>query len=186
MEQLVVNMAELIKSTHQEYSFRKHTLAAVGAVVRPTKDLYILMNGNSFRMYSAESSTPQQPPPSGVLSASQFGFQSMVAPQTWLAATPLSAALGPAAQATLPLGMYYPSPGLGGGGGGGSGSVPGSRSATLMSMVHPTMNSVLGGMGGMGGMSLPGTPGEGPGSGLGLGLGIGRAIGVGGVAVKMG
>lgn len=176
-------MAELIKSTHQEYNFRKHTLGAVGAVVRPTKDLYILMNGNSFRMYSAESSTSQQPPPSGVLSASPFGFQSMVAPQTWLAATPLSAALGPAAQATLPLGMYYPSPGLGGGG---SGSVPGSRSATLMSMVHPTMNSVLSGMGGMGGMSLPGTPGEGPGSGLGLGLGIGRAIGAGGVAIKMG
>lgn len=136
-------------------------------------------------MYSAESSNPQQPPPPGVLSASQFGFQSMVAPQTWLAATPLSAALGPAAQATLPLGMYYPSPGLGGGG---SGSVPGSRSATLMSMVHPTMNSVLSGMGGMGvgGMSLPGTPGEGPGSGLGLGLGIGRAIGAGGMAIKMG
>lgn len=174
-------MAELIKSTYQEHSFRKHTLAAVGAVVRPTKDLYILMNGNSFRMYSAESSTPQLPPPSGVLSSAQFGFQSMVAPQTWLAATPLSAALGPAAQATLPQGMYYPSPGLGGGG---SGSVPGSRSATLMSMVHPTMNSVLSGMGGMGGMSLPGTPGEGP--GLGLGLGIGRAMGVGGVTVKMG
>lgn len=174
-------MAELIKSTHQEYNFRKHTLAAVGAVVRPTKDLYILMNGNSFRMYSAEPSTPQQHPPPGVLSSTQFGFQSMVASQTWLAATPLSAALGPAAQATLPQGMYYPSPGLGGGGSGG-GSVPGSRSATLMSMVHPTMNSVLGGMGGMGGMSLPGTPGEGPG----LGLGIGRVMGIGGVGVKMG
>lgn len=170
-------MAELIKSTHQEYNFRKYTLGAVGAVVRPTKDLYILMNGNSFRMYSAESSPPHHPPQPSALSATQFGFQSMVAPQTWLAATPLSAALGPAAQATLPQGMYYPSPGLGGAGSGG-GSVPGSRSATLMSMVHPTMNSVFSGMGGI---SLPGTPGDGPG----LGLGIGRAMGVGGVAVKM-
>lgn len=75
--------------------------------------------------------------------------------------------------------MYYPSPGLGGGGSGG-GSVPGSRSATLLSMVHPTMSSVLSGMGGL---SLPGTPGEVPG-GLGLGM-AGRGIGVGGMAVKM-
>lgn len=176
---MIVNIAELIKSTHQEHTFRKHTLAAVGAVVRPTKDLYILMNGNSFRMYSPESLAPQQPSPP-ISSPTQFAFQSMTAPQTWLAATPLSAALGPAAQATLPQGMYYPSPGLGGGG---SGSVPGSRSATLLSMVHPTVSSALNGMGGL---SLPGTPGEGPGGlGMGMGMSNGRGMGVGGMAVKM-
>jgi hypothetical protein len=203
---LIINIAELIKSTHQEYTFRKNMLTAVGMVVRPTKDLYILLNGSSFRMYMAESSSTPNSPPS-VLSPTQFGFQSMVAPsptptptptmtapQTWLAATPLSAALGPAAQATLPQGMFYPSPGLGGGGGGGSGSGSNSRSATLMSMVHPTMTSVMSGLGGAGiAMAMPVTPStpgaEGP-MGLGMGLmtpGAARGgVGASSVSLRMG
>ncbi|KAH8151123.1 uncharacterized protein LAJ45_04825 [Morchella importuna] len=70
---LVINIAELIKSITQEHPFPKPTLIAVGTVVRPTKDLYILMNGSAFRHQ-----------------------------QQQYAATPLSAALGVAMQATIP------------------------------------------------------------------------------------
>ncbi|KAL7275971.1 RAM signaling network component [Rhizina undulata] len=53
---LMINIAELIKSVTQEYTFPKATLLAVGTVVRPTKDLFILMNGSSFRhMVEAQS-----------------------------------------------------------------------------------------------------------------------------------
>lgn len=69
----MINIAELIKSITQEHPFPKPTLIAVGTVVRPTKDLYILMNGSAFRHQ-----------------------------QQQYAATPLSAALGVAMQATIP------------------------------------------------------------------------------------
>ena len=126
---MVISIAELIKSVTQEYTFPKRTLAAMGTVLRPTKDLYILMNDSSFRHneLSPAASSPHH--------THTFSFQSMVAPQM-MPATPLSAALGPAAQATMPL-MYQQQ------------SVPsgysaaGSRTGTLLSSYAPTMTSAV-------------------------------------------
>lgn len=53
-------------------------------------------------------------------------------------ATPLSAALGIATQATVPQG-YFPGMGIGPG----MGTGMGSRSGTLLSQTHPTMTSVV-------------------------------------------
>jgi len=135
--QLVISIAELIKSVTQEYAFPRPTLAAVGTVVRPTKDLYILMNSSSFR-HMAES---QQPSPhnGGSLSPTPYSASFPYQPMT---ATPLSAALGHAAQATMPQG--YPGYGPMGMG---SANGFGSRSATLLSQSHPTMTSAVGEMG---------------------------------------
>lgn len=124
----MINIAELIKSVTQEYVFPKHILVAVGTVVRPTKDLYILMNGSAFR-HMAEQ--PVQVVQGGSPGAQYSGFQSMTAQL----ATPLSAALGIATQATVPQGYLT---GMGGGGGG-----AGSRSGTLLSQTHPTMTSAV-------------------------------------------
>lgn len=88
----------------QEYTFPKHILVAVGTVVRPTKDLYILMNGSAFRHMAEQSQSPLQSSPSTQYSA----FQSMSSGL----ATPLSAALGIATQATVPQG-YFPGTGMG-------------------------------------------------------------------------
>lgn len=106
----------------------------MGTVVRPTKDLYILMNSSSFR-HMAES---QQPPHhnGGALSPPPYSASFPYQPMT---ATPLSAALGHAAQATLPHGYQNHSMG--------NGSGSNSRSATLLSQNHPTMTSSIGEMG---------------------------------------
>lgn len=112
----------------QEYTFPKHILVAVGTVVRPTKDLYILMNGSAFRHMAEQSQSPLQSSPGMQYTA----FQSM----TSGLATPLSAALGIATQATVPQG-YFPGMGMGPGVG------MGSRSGTLLSQTHPTMTSAV-------------------------------------------
>lgn len=86
------------------------------------------MNGSAFRHMGDLSQSPSQNPPGTPYSA----FQSM----TSGLATPLSAALGIATQATVPQG-YFPGMGVGPGIG------MGSRSGTLMSQTHPTMTSVV-------------------------------------------
>lgn len=124
---MVISIAELIKSVTQEYTFPKRTLAAMGMVLRPTKDLYILMNDSSFRHneLSPAVSSPLH----------TFSFQSMMAPQM-MPATPLSAALGPAAQATMPL--LYQQQNVPSGY-----SAAGSRTGTLLSGYAPTMTSAV-------------------------------------------
>ncbi|KAA8900660.1 RAM signaling pathway protein-domain-containing protein [Sphaerosporella brunnea] len=126
--QLVISIAELIKSVTQEYTFPIRTLAAMGTVLRPTKDLFILMNDSALR-FSAE---PQQSVGQASPYAHTFSFQSM----TMMPATPLSAALGPAAQATMPQLMYQRTASQLGGL-----SVNSSRTGTFLSSYAPTMTS---------------------------------------------
>jgi len=127
--QLVISIAELIKSVTQEYTFPKRTLAAMGTVLRPTKELFILMNDSALR-FAAEPMT------AGLVSpyAHTFSWQSMTAQM--MPATPLSAALGPAAQATMPQLMHQQTMAQLGGYSGAS-----SRSGTLLSGFTPTMAS---------------------------------------------
>jgi hypothetical protein len=112
----------------QEYTFPIRTLAAMGTVLRPTKDLFILMNDSALR-FAAE---PHQSAGLASPYAHTFSFQSM----TMIPATPLSAALGPAAQATMPqLTRQQSSSQLGGLSG------ASSRTGTLLSSYAPTMTS---------------------------------------------
>lgn len=39
----------MVRTTTRVYEFQKSTLAAVGRVVRFTKELYVFMNGPAFR-----------------------------------------------------------------------------------------------------------------------------------------
>lgn len=129
--QLVISIAELMKSVTSEYTFPKRTMAAMGTVLRPTKDLFILMNDSAFR-HMAETQS------AGGMHTHTFSLHSMNTP-TMMPATPLSAALGPAAQATLPLMYQYGnSNGMMGMGGYSSSS---SRTATLLSSHTPSMMS---------------------------------------------
>ena len=144
-----------MKSVTSDYTFPKRTMASMGTVLRPTKDLYILMNDSAFR-HLAEI----QPTASGMNSyAHTFSLHSMNTP-TMMPATPLSAALGPAAQATLPpMHQYGNSNGMMGMGGYSNTS---SRTATLLSSYAPTMTSISSEIG----MNFP-TNGHAGGSGLG-------------------
>ncbi|TGZ85520.1 hypothetical protein EX30DRAFT_26286 [Ascodesmis nigricans] len=137
--QLIIGIAELIKSVTPEYNISKRIIATV---VRPTKELYILMSSTSLRhMNDNPPSTTSNfhPPSSAATTHGNF-------PPLQSLATPLSAALGPAAQATLPLDPASMIPS-----GFGGYSSASSRTGTLLSSYTSTMTSTAAHVG----MSFP-------------------------------
>lgn len=119
-------MKSIIKTT----PLPPHTKHLISTVLRPTKDLYIVVQSSSLR--------PDQPPHHPHPQHPSFsGFQSA------MPATPLSAALGSAVQATMPLHLDPAASGYGPGSYSAGHSAASSRTGTgLSSLYTPSLGGV--------------------------------------------
>ncbi|GAO48534.1 hypothetical protein SAICODRAFT_92456 [Saitoella complicata NRRL Y-17804] len=87
----VISIAALAKTVSIEFPFPKSVLSGLAAVTRSTKELTILLSVSSFRSVEGSAQLNQAPPTT-----------TTVPMITTTQPSPLSAALGPAAQAVLP------------------------------------------------------------------------------------
>ncbi|KAK6351708.1 RAM signaling network component, variant 2 [Orbilia javanica] len=105
----VMSIGELLKAGSSEFGFPKQVLGGFSPVARLTKEVTVLLHNSSFRSLN----DPSHPvPASATMTASQASFPNNVpvhfqplspAPFSAVPSTPLSAVLGPAAQATVPF-----------------------------------------------------------------------------------
>ncbi|KAF3907284.1 hypothetical protein ABW20_dc0110101 [Dactylellina cionopaga] len=105
----VMSIGELLKAGSSEFGFPKQVLGGFSPVARLTKEVTVLLHSSSFRALN----DPSHSMPTGVaMSNSPSSFPGNVpvnfqplspAPFSAVPSTPLSAVLGPAAQATVPF-----------------------------------------------------------------------------------
>ncbi|KAK6535117.1 RAM signaling network component, variant 2 [Orbilia ellipsospora] len=104
----VMSIGELLKAGSSEFGFPKQVLGGFSPVARLTKEVTVLLHSSSFRALNdpphsttgAAMSTSSSSFPGGV----PVHFQPLSpAPFAAVPSTPLSAVLGPAAQATVPF-----------------------------------------------------------------------------------
>ncbi|KAK6499194.1 RAM signaling network component [Arthrobotrys conoides] len=105
----VMSIGELLKAGSSEFGFPKQVLGGFSPVARLTKEVTVLLHNSSFRSLN----DPSHPvPASATMTSSPASFPNTVpvhfqplspAPFAAVPSTPLSAVLGPAAQATVPF-----------------------------------------------------------------------------------
>ncbi|KAK6517252.1 RAM signaling network component [Arthrobotrys megalospora] len=105
----VMSIGELLKAGSSEFGFPKQVLGGFSPVARLTKEVTVLLHNSSFRNLNDPSHAI---PASATMTTSPASFPSNVpvhfqplspAPFSAVPSTPLSAVLGPAAQATVPF-----------------------------------------------------------------------------------
>ncbi|KAK6336045.1 RAM signaling network component [Orbilia blumenaviensis] len=105
----VMSIGELLKAGSSELGFPKQVLGGFSPVARLTKEVTVLLHNSSFRSLNDPSHAG---PASTTMATSQAAFPNNVpvhyqplspAPFSAVPSTPLSAVLGPAAQATVPF-----------------------------------------------------------------------------------
>ncbi|KAK6339103.1 RAM signaling network component, variant 2 [Orbilia brochopaga] len=136
----VMSIGEMLKAGSSEFGFPKQVLGGFSPVARLTKEVTVLLHSSSFRTLNDPS---QSISPSSAITTPGSSFPGNVpvqfqplspAPFSAVPSTPLSAVLGPAAQATVPF--------LAPGGTNGSQFVPGeTRSNTMQSNLR-TMTGI--------------------------------------------
>ncbi|RVD80263.1 uncharacterized protein DFL_008164 [Arthrobotrys flagrans] len=97
----VMSIGELLKAASSEFGFPKQVLGGFSPVARLTKEVTVLLHNSSFRSLN----DPSHPvPASATMNNVPVHFQPLSpAPFSAVPSTPLSAVLGPAAQATVPF-----------------------------------------------------------------------------------
>ena len=95
LEQSIIDIAEICKLLKSEHPFPSQVTNNISAVIRSTKSLSILNSVSSFRQFKDEQNHALP---------NHSGLTPFYQPlnQQFISSTPLSAALGAAAQATVP------------------------------------------------------------------------------------
>ncbi|KAJ6264297.1 hypothetical protein Dda_0442 [Drechslerella dactyloides] len=136
----VMSIGEMLKAGSSEFGFPKLVLGGFSPVARLTKEVTVLLHSSSFRALNDPSHTIS---PNSAITTPGSSFPGNVpvqfqplspAPFSAVPSTPLSAVLGPAAQATVPF--------LAPGGPNGSQFAPGDQRSNTMQSNLRTMTGI--------------------------------------------